>query len=426
MSDELAAARAALDAGDEQTAFGAVRMQLGWPRGKEQRDLAGWLGVLATLAERRGAQELSQLAAAAAQDPAGPDKLYTLGYALIDAEAPGLAASVLWHCLALVGDSEEVVCELVAALESALAYGDAFTILDQHEALRARAFLPQYLYGFNAAMAGKLDVTRRVVPLLAPDSRETEAMRGNLERILERADRMAGVATLDDRDLRGWHYVLTGGLLSHLSPFGFDDPMRGRYAWLQDSLARVALGIERVLPLARGCPCVFAPEGRSNAILGHTLAQRLGVPLAPWPAVGVPAPGLIAIYDLTELPAGDISRLAQRRADQVLYAHASPWTRDFPITPDVTTLLAQIVVAPWGETAVIDPETQQMSRQPADDRAVEEVAAAILASEPLSAEDVAADDPARWAGLVERAWPLPAGSRARLWAGGPVPSNRFE
>src|SRR4030095_8380430 len=126
------------------------------------------LELVGKLAARRGAQPLADLAGAAVRDPDSPDRLYDLGYALIDAGAPAVAATVLWRCLALVGDSEEVVCELVSALESALAYDDACSVLQEHAALRARSFLCRYLYAFNATMIGRLEILRETMPLLAP------------------------------------------------------------------------------------------------------------------------------------------------------------------------------------------------------------------------------------------------------------------
>jgi hypothetical protein len=409
--DELAAVQALIDSGDDRAAFARVRARLAWPRGKELPDPAGWLDLLSRLAQGRGAGELAEVAAAAVRDPDSPDHLYDLGYALIDAGAPSIAASVLWRCLSLVGDSEEVVCELVSALESALAYGDAFAILEQHAQLRNRSFLCEYLYAFNAAMTGRLDTTRAVLAKLTPDSPETETMKSTITAITERADRIAGVSPLDAVDLRGWQFVLTGTLLAHQSPYGFDEPMHGRYAWLQDSIARVATGIARLAPLARALhvPCVYAPPGRDHEILAHAVSRMIDLPLAPWPAVGIPAPGLVVVYDLAEVQPADVARLQQRKPDQVFYAHASPWTQDFPIAPDVTTLLYQILAAPW------DTE-----------RAVDEIVAEIASSSGLDADEASADDVTGWAALVEKAWPPLPAPRARLWAGGPVPSNRFE
>jgi hypothetical protein len=409
--DELAAVQALIDAGDEREAFARLRQRMAWPRGKELADVAEWLELLARLAAGRGASDLADVASEAVRDPDSPDSLYDLGYALIDAGAPSIAASVLWRCLALVGDSEEVVCELVSALESALAYGDAYAILEEHASLRSRSFLCEYLFAFNAAMTGRLDTTRSVLARLAPDSPETETMKQTIAAIVERADRIAPATTLDTRDLRGWQYVLTGTLLTHQSPFGYDEPMHGRYAWLQDSIARVATGISRLATLLLGLdiPCVYAPAGRDHEILAQAVSRMIDVPLAPWPAVGVPAPGLVVVYDLAALPIAEVSRLQQRRPDQVLYAHASPWTQDFPLAPDVTTLLYQILVPPW------DTE-----------RDVDDVVSDIAKSAGLDTEDAACDEPVRWAALVEKAWPPLPGPRARLWAGGPVPSNRFD
>ena len=316
MELDAAAIADLIAAGDDQTAFVKLRARIAWPHGKDLPDLASWLALLGTLATRRGATTLGDLAAAAVADPDSPDRLYELGYALIDAGAPAVAASVLWRCLALVGDSEEVVCELVSALESALAYRDALAILETHPALRARSFLCRYLYAFNAAMSGKLELTRDALAGLAAETPETEAMRASIAAIVARADRVAGTSPLDDHDLRGWHYVLTGGLVTHQSPYGFDTPMHGRYAWLQDSYARIATGIERLARLAPAAPCVYAPPGRGHEIVARAVAKRMNIPFAPWPAIGVPAPGLVVMYDLAELAAVEIPRLLARRPDR--------------------------------------------------------------------------------------------------------------
>ncbi len=426
----IAAIEALIAAGDDGAAFVRLRDGLGWPAGKAIGDAAlpRWLAAVAELAHRRGAGALAQLAADVVRDPDSPDRLYDLGYALIDAGAPDLAASVLWRCLALVGDSEEVVCELASALESALAYPDAFAILGDHAALRARSFLCRYLYAFNAAMSGRLDVVRAALPDLRPDGDEAQGMATAIAEVVARADRVAGACPLDARDLRGWHYVLNGGLLAHQSPYGFDEPMRGRYAWLADSLPRIAFGLDRLAALVRDrdLPCVYAPPGRSHEIVARAAAHKLALPLAPWPAVGVPAPGLVVLYDLADLAPADVERLTPRRPEQVVFAHASPWTHDSPIAPDVTTLLYQSLVPPWGESTLIDPETREVRTAAADERSAELVAAELAASAGLDEAELAADEPARWAALVAHAWPPPAGGRrSRLRAGGPVASSRF-
>src|SRR5438105_4168415 len=287
--DEAGAIEEAIASGNDQAAFDRLRARLGWPTGRSiaAAELPRWMNLIAELANRRGAPPPAAIAAHAVRDPDSPDRLYDLGYALIDAGAPAIAATVLWRCLALVGESEDVVCELVSALESALAYDDALAILVQHPGLRAHSFLCRYLYAFNAAMTGRLELTREVLPQLDPDSTETEHMAGTIAGIVARADHVAGACPLDARDLRGWHYVLTGGVLVHQSPYGFDEPMHGRYAWLADSIARVATGLDRLAELVRGLelPCVYPAPGRSSEILARAASARLGLPFAPWPAI---------------------------------------------------------------------------------------------------------------------------------------------
>src|SRR4051812_580141 len=113
-AEALVAVRALFASGDTDAALVKVRERLRWPAGKQLEDAAGWLGALGDAIESRGGSELADTIRQAARDPDSPDRLYDLGYALIDAGAPSIAASVLWRCLGLVGDSEEVVCELVS------------------------------------------------------------------------------------------------------------------------------------------------------------------------------------------------------------------------------------------------------------------------------------------------------------------------
>jgi cytochrome c-type biogenesis protein CcmH/NrfG len=413
-ADPTAGVRDAIARGDDDDAFRHLRRAIGWPHGRalSASELAPYATLLAALAERRDATELAQLAAAVAADPEGPDRLYDLGYALIDAGAPTIAASLLARALELVPDSEEIVCELTSALESSLLYADACALLARHAELRARSFLCRYLYAFNAAMSGQLAITRDVLPALAPDSPESGTMQAAIAAIVERAARLG--ADPGPRDLRGWHYVLSGGVLLHVSPYGFETPMHGRYAWLHDSMARVATGLERLCALIGELPapppCVYAPPGRDHEIVAHALAAKLHVAVAPWPAIGVPAPGLVAIYDLATLAPAEAVRLVPRKPDQLVFAHAARWTADGPVAPDVTTLLHQQLVPPWND----------------DVRPAEVIAAELAAAPGLDDDERAADDPQHDAAVVSRAWPPAAGVRARWWAGGPVPSNKFE
>ncbi len=407
-------ALAKLEAGDAEAAFQEFRWAV-WYRRDERvapDRLADALGVLARIVVAMGHRDLADVCARVSTDVQDPDALYELGYQLIEAGLHGVAATVLRQCLDVVPGSEQVLAELVAALERLLLYDDARLLLAAHPRLVEDSFLIRYLYAYDAAMSGDLATTRRLAPGLMPADDTQKFMAARIAHILERASRVHGVAPLDGHDLRGWHYVLTGGVLLHRSPHGFDDAMRGRYAWLQDSHALVRAGLDRLRAALAAWgiapPCVYTPPGRDHEILGEAAARIAGVPRMPWPAVGVPAPGLVVAYDLAQVEWRDLERLVERRPGQLIYAHASVWTEDGPVAPDLTMLLHQSLVPPWGAIGDVDA-----------------VAAEVVEAEPLHGDDLARDDLTGLDALVAAAGAPPVGRRERLWAGSPVPSNRF-
>lgn len=425
-ADRRAQAIAKLDAGDAEGAFQEFRWAV-WYRTDERVPadrLADALGVLARIVVAMGHRDLADLCARVSTDVQDPDALYELGYQLIEAGLHGVAATVLRQCLDVVPGSEQVLAELVAALERLLLYADARDLLAAHPRLVEDSFLIRYLYAYDAAMSGELATTRTLAPGLVPGDETQQFMTGRITQILARADRLAGAAPLDGHDLRGWHYVLTGGLLLHRSPHGWAEAMRGRYAWLQDSPALIRTGLDRLRATlaawGEAPPCVYAPPGRDHEILAEAAAQLAGVPRVPWPAVGVPAPGLVVAYDLAQVEWKDLERLMERRAGQLVYAHASLWTEDGPVAPDVTTLLHQSIVPPWGARVVAGG-----GRSPPDERDVEVIAAELVAADPLGDDDLIHDDLPGLQALLAATGAPAVGRRERLWAGSPVPSNRF-
>ena len=117
-----------------------------------------------------------------------------------------------------------------------------------------------------------------------------------------------------------------------------------------------------------------------------------------------------------------VDELLKRGADTDAYVGE---VEDGAIAPDVTTLLHQSVVPPWGAQLVVGPDGEPR-RAEADPRPVEAIAADVIAAAPLAGDDLAADDLAGLAALVAAAGAPDVGRRERLWGGSPVPSNRFE
>ncbi len=424
-----AAAQLALHAGDAEAAWRALRGLVSYPRLVPVAELEDALAVLGPVFAAAGVRALAERAAEASVAPDDPERLYALGYQLIEDGLAPMAVTVLARGVELAPDSEALVTELVAALEAQLAYHDATRVLLARPALVERSFLCRYLLVFDSIMSGDLATARAVVPALIPAEHAQERMAARVHAMLGRADRLAATCALDGHDLRGWHQVITGGLLLHRSPFGFDQPMHGRYAWLQDSWSLVRHGLERLRAVLVAWewtpPCVYAPPGREHEAIAAAAAALLGVPQMPWPAVGAPAPGLIVVYDLASVPGRDLERLAQRRRDQLVHAHVTIWTDDAPVAADTTTLLAQQVVAPWASQLALDPDTGQAATVAEDDRDADALAAAILAAPTAAPDAIACDDEPGLLALARVIGRGEPGPRERGWAGSPVPSHRF-
>jgi hypothetical protein len=423
-------ALAAVAAGEPMRAVTVLKGLLAYPGGLALAGdrIAAALAVLGDAAAAFDHPPLADASRRLAADVDDPDRMYELGYQLIEDGLPAIAATILRRCYDAVGGSEQVVTELVAALEAMMAYREAAEFL-RAQPLVADSFLCRYLYAFNSTLAGDLATTRALAPRLVAETRDHDVMVARIAGFLARADRLAGVTPLDDRDLRGWHHVITGGVLTHLSPYGYDTPMHGRYAWLQDAPARIALGVDRLVRVLAAWriapPCVYAPPGPGHDVVARVAAARLGVEVAPWPAVGVPAPGLVVAYDLGAIEPREIGRLIDIRPAQVFYAHASPWAIDGPLAADVTTLLYQSLVAPWDPRLAVGADGGVIQREP-DARSADELAAEIAAAPALPDEDTAVDALDALDRLVAAAGPPTAVRRERMWAGSPVSSNRFD
>ncbi|MBE1488459.1 tetratricopeptide repeat protein [Plantactinospora soyae] len=393
------------------------------------------LGDLARLLERVAQLvELTDLAAAAArlaQDPDHPQALYDFGYACIERGLAFAAVPALREAVRRVPDADGVLAELVVALEEEHRHAEAVAVLEQRDAT-----LPpwphRYLLVYNAIMAGDLDrATRHLDRLPAPQDRDWRPAHQRVQLMVGRAGLVGGVGRLDAQDLRGWHFVLTGGVLGSLSPYGFDAGMTGRYAYQQDSFALCRLGLHRlelILDAAGRRPrSVALLPDRSSRILGLAAAQVLGVPAEPF--TGARPESVVVAYDLSEVDDGGLlTALRDRAAGQVLFEHATCWTDPPAVSADVSTMLTQVVVAPWGERLRRGPDGG-VERGTADDRPIEEIAAEILrdAGEPDPGDGATPADPddalVGFVSAVAGRWL--AGPRDRVRSPGPVRSSRF-
>jgi hypothetical protein len=253
--------------------------------------------------------------------------------------------------------------------------------------------------------------------------------RQRIDAMLRRVDAVS--EPLTDRSLRAWHYVLNGSVLGSISPYGYDQGMNGRFAYLQDNLdgcRRTLTRLGTALCNAGWAPATVSTlPDRSSRILGLAAALVLGLPARSWQAGRTDT--VVVAYDLREVDPEVLPQLCARTDGTVLVEHATCWTAPPPIAADFTGLLHQTVVPPWGER-LMAPPGREPYRAPADERPAEEIAAEIADAARSGGwvEIAPGDGDAEFAAFVAglgQAWPLRGERRDRLWSPGPVRSAFF-
>jgi hypothetical protein len=193
-------------------------------------------------------------------------------------------------------------------------------------------------------MAGRLDKAAEGFGRLAePEDPAWAPTWEKVRRMLARADTVRGVTPLDHRDLRGWHYALTGGVLASLSPYGFDPGVTGRWGYVIDSARSCAGALARLrLILAAGAlpEAVALLPDRSSRILGAAAAAVLSLPLAEFDPASPAASQLVVAYDLNGTDPDAVAALRQRAPGQILFERATCWTDPPRVTADISGLLA--------------------------------------------------------------------------------------
>lgn len=218
-------------------------------------------------------------------------------------------------------------------------------------------------------------------------------------------------------DLRGWHYVLTAGLLLRTP----------RQAKTWDSAGRVKDGVQRMRQVLEALevavPTVLFPPERNSEITARVAAARLGCDATAWH--GGDEPGLLVVYDARALIPELREPLLHHRPGQPLFMQAAEHTTEQPVASDLLTYLYQHNTSPWGPG--LSPENRPIDTTTVP---VEEFVRAVLdaADDGDLAEDN--DDVADLRAFATALRDVPAaaapgllrdsGQRERLWVGSPV------
>jgi hypothetical protein len=386
--DDYATAKAKtfelLDAGDAREAFTAFRAQLAYPAHVPPDDFADALTVLAQVSAKITGPEWATHVHCAARRPNDVEALFELGYQLIEQSMHDIAATVLMRAHKLEPDAPGLLSELAVALEGAGLHGEVCRVLRKAPKVLHESTSCRYLLAFNTLMTGDIEGARQELEKVraGPDPDE-QAMVQNVRGMLARADAIRDVTPLDLSDVRGWHAVITGALLLHLSPYGVES-MRGRYAFVQDSESRVLEGINRLAAALDGWglrpPRVLSLSDRDSEALAIAAGEVLGLSVERF-SLHKPLEGLVVAYDLSSQPAEMLEVLVEHRPSRLLWSHTAPWTSEPPFATDATTYLYQHNLTPWQAGRLrVNAETKQTERSEAVEGDARQLADQVLAS----------------------------------------------
>ncbi|MEO7734707.1 MAG: hypothetical protein ABIY55_27365 [Kofleriaceae bacterium] len=430
----LSEIRAALALGDPAFALAELRASLDAVEQRGRAELAEWLALLARAGQMLGGPSFVEAVRGALDDPDDPAALAVLAVRLQHEHLPRMASTLLARAHRFAPTDDTILAQLITALAADGQHARASAVLRDAPAPGGASLGRRGAQACHALIAGNLDEPRACWPELShsaePAHRALAAVIGGM---LARADAIAPVAPLDGRDLRGWHFVITGGFLLRLAAPGRGAGMNGRYAFVHDAYADCLAGVRRAARVlsAIGQPVerVLVIDDRASAILGRAAAQAIGCRVVAWSPA---ARGLVAVYDLAELAPAWRAELRDHRPGQAVLGHAASWTEEPPFAPDLVTRLHQYSRAPWDSHTGVDPATGAPCEVAADDAGVATLAARIAGAPVV--EDEAADLAALLA-IVEASRAIggdavagalrSAGPRRRAWCGSPVQSLRF-
>ncbi len=427
-NQRLHEAKQKLDSGDAQGAFQILRWVFhDLNLSNRTEDFSDALGALAPIAAEIAGDEFAEQVRACSCNPSEPQEIFDLAGTFGEEGVFDIAACLAMRARLLVPEEEEVTAMLADLLEEDQRHEEAYEIVKEDVKRFPDSFYMQYLLAFHAIMCADLENARTAFSRLTnPPDEDHQFLTDRISAMLARCDEISTACDLGPHDLRGWHYLVTGSTLTHVSPLGFDEGMNGRYAFTGDSYERCKEGLLRLKEViaASGLKpqrIIALPERNSN-ILAMAAANLLELPYTPWES-GI-REGLVIAYDLADLNEENARGLYEHHPGQILFAHATSWTDPIPYVADITTYLYQQQQSPWDERMELNGE--EIVNLPADEAPPKELAARIANAE--LEEDALADlDELKKivaATGEQAAFRQKTGSRSPLWPG-PVTSNRF-
>ncbi|CAH0035143.1 unnamed protein product [Clonostachys rhizophaga] len=413
-----------------RAAYPSLRAALGYPASislsPELFQTA--LHVLAEITGRIASRDTASIAARAASLPNDAVALFVLGMSMMGQEQYDIAATMLTRAVACDPDSSHYRAKAIAALERSGNFTDALHYLEASSDEWKESLLGIYQKAWFSVRTGDLSVAHEVNDRLQEGCKHTQ------DAVCLSAAARINTVVCHEKDTRGWNYILNGGILLHLSPYG-KEVMNGRYAYVRDTELLCNEAILKLHAVLRQqnirIPKVFVLADAKSQILALALGRTLGCEMTAWPDGGTDEPGLVPVYDLEELSDVVFSSLARDAPGQFLWVHTVRWADHTPriYAADFVTYLQQAYSSPW-DTRVRVGDSTGVAGSGVDLRTAD---LGVLANRIVDAESDSTswDDEPEILALADaisfgQSQPVGAVRRRDMqWPGSPVHSNRF-
>ncbi len=417
---------------DPMEAFQMIRSFISFPNKVAPEDWTNTWDLFSIIANEVVGAEFSETVQRVAFGYNDVQSLYDFGYELIDVGLPKISALIFQRTDELEPGNPNVISEYIAALDRSGFSAEIVNVFETYEHLLADTFIFRYLNAFAGIMTQDIKKTKASLEKypLKPSGEEEEFMAARIDTFLHRISTFGDIS---EHDLRTWQFVTTGSILLHVSPYGFEEGMHGRYAYIQDSEELCMEGIRKLKTILSATsfdvPKVMAPKDRASEILGRAAAEYFGCPFSFYEDTPTET-GLVVTYDLSELSTETLESLFHKQANQILFTHVVNWVSPPFFSPDFHTFQCQVNISPWAEKQTWNKDGEPQV-QAADDAPAADIAKRILTQKQSQQEGEEAEDmvlkftnsvldlglkPTAFLGTIER---------PQFWESSPVTSNRF-
>lgn len=317
-----------------------------------QADMVSAIRLAAMIGGKFGDKEIFEKTLDWLNEPTA-QKLFDIAIHIKNQEWYALSASIFAKFFEIRPDSTIILQELIESLMSMNAYESAVKILKENEKLIENNALLTYFFAFNAIYCGDISLGKKhlekLINIEKPEV-DTEMLIRRLKLYIERYDAVSDFEKITSENLRAWHYVLNNSILTHYSPYGWED-MHGRYAAFRDNINQIKMGLERIQETLKAMNLVpktiLYPKDFKSEVLAKSLSKLTNIPVEEFTEENKDEEGLVVTYDLNKIENEDFSRCVTLSKNQYLWSHAFKWTNAGDYNADFVTFLYQLNISPW-------------------------------------------------------------------------------